>query len=194
MGKVFEDGIDERMTAWIARQRLFFVATAPSDGGHVNVSPKGPIETLRILGPDRVAYLDRIGSGAETAAHLRDDARITIMLCAFEGPPRIVRLHGRGTFVAADDPAFDERLAETGLASLDLPEANRAIVDVAVDRVSDSCGYGVPLMVYEGQREQTERWVSTKLRKEGPDAMRRYVEERNATSIDGLPAFDVVRR
>jgi len=194
MGKVFEDGIDERMTAWIARQRLFFVATAPSDGGHVNVSPKGPIETLRILGPDRVAYLDRIGSGAETAAHLRDDARITIMLCAFEGPPRIVRLHGRGTFVAADDPAFDERLAETGLASLDLPEANRAIVDVAVDRVSDSCGYGVPLMAYEGQREQTERWVSMKLRKEGPDAMRRYVEERNAMSIDGLPAFDVVRR
>ena len=194
MGKVFEDGIDERMTAWITRQRMFFVATAPSDGGHVNVSPKGPIETLRILGPDRVAYLDRIGSGAETAAHLRDDGRITIMLCAFEGPPRIVRLHGRGTFVAADDPAFDERLAETGLASLDLPEANRAIVDVAVDRVSDSCGYGVPLMAYEGQREQTERWVSTKLRKEGPDAMRRYVEERNATSIDGLPAFDVVRR
>ena len=194
MGKVFEDGIDERMTAWIARQRLFFVATAPSDGGHVNVSPKGPIETLRILGPDRVAYLDRIGSGAETAAHLRDDARITIMLCAFEGPPRIVRLHGRGTFVAADDPAFDERLADTGLASLDLPEANRAVVDVAVDRVSDSCGYGVPLMAYERQREQTERWVSTKLRKEGPDAMRRYVEERNAMSIDGLPAFDVVRR
>src|SRR5215211_3056458 len=194
MGKVFEDGIDERMTAWIARQRLFFVATAPSDGGHVNVSPKGPIETLRILAPDRVAYLDRIGSGAETAAHLRDDARITIMLCAFEGPPRIVRLHGRGTFVAADDRAFDERLAETGLASLDLPEANRAIVDVAVDRVSDSCGYGVPLMAYEGQREQTERWVSMKLRKEGPDAMRRYVEERNAMSIDGLPAFDVVRR
>jgi Pyridoxamine 5'-phosphate oxidase len=194
MGKVFEDGIDERMTAWIARQRLFFVATAPSDGGHVNVSPKGPIETLRVLAPDRVAYLDRIGSGAETAAHLRDDGRITIMLCAFEGPPRIVRLHGRGTFVAADDPAFGERLAEAGLESLDLAEANRAIVDVAVDRVSDSCGYGVPLMAYERQREQTERWVSTKLRKEGPDAMRRYVEERNATSIDGLPAFDVVRR
>src|ERR671910_765969 len=140
MAKVFES-IDERLEAWIARQRLFFVATAPSDGGHVNVSPKGPIETLRVLGPDRVAYLDRIGSGAETAAHLRDDGRITIMLCAFEGPPRIVRLHGSGTFVAADDPAFEERLAETGLESLDLPEAKRAIVDVAVDRVSDSCGY-----------------------------------------------------
>jgi hypothetical protein len=194
MGKVFDDGIDERMRAWIARQRLFFVATAPSDGGRVNVSPKGPIETLRILGPDRVAYLDRIGSGAETAAHLRDDGRITIMLCAFEGPPRIVRLHGRGTFIAADDPSFTERLAQTGLDGLDLPEVNRAIVDVEVDRVSDSCGYGVPLMAFEGPREQTERWPQTKLRKEGPDALRRYVEERNATSIDGLPAFDVVRR
>ena len=194
MGKVFEDGIDERMTAWIARQRLFFVATAPSEGGRVNLSPKGPIETLRVVGPDRVAYLDRIGSGAETAAHLRDDGRITIMLCAFEGPPRIVRLHGRGAFVAADDPAFAQRLAETGFDELDLPEVNRAIVDVAVERVSDSCGFGVPLMAYEGPREQTERWARTKLRKEGPDALRRYVEDRNATSIDGLPAFDVARR
>jgi len=194
MGKVFEDGIDERMTAWIGRQRLFFVATAPRDGGRVNLSPKGPIETLRVLGPDRVAYLDRIGSGAETAAHLRDDGRITIMLCAFEGPPRIVRLHGRGTFVAADDPDFAQRLAQTGLDDVDLPEVHRAIVDVAVERVSDSCGYGVPLMAYEGPRDQTERWARTKLRKEGPEAMRRYVEERNATSIDGLPAFDVARR
>jgi hypothetical protein len=191
MGKVFEHGIDERMTAWIARQRLFFVATAPSDGGRVNLSPKGPIETLRVLGPRRVAYLDRIGSGAETAAHLRDDGRITMMLCAFEGPPRIVRLHGHGTFTAADEPSFAERLAETGLDALDLPEVRRAIVDVAVERVSDSCGYGVPLMAYEGQREHTARWAQTKLRKDGPDALRRYVEQHNASSIDGLPAFDV---
>jgi hypothetical protein len=190
MSKVFEDGIDERMAAWIARQRLFFVATAPSNGGRVNLSPKGPIGTLRVLGPHRVAYLDRIGSGAETAAHLRDDGRITIMLCAFEGPPRIVRLHGRGTFTAAGDPSFGEHLTRTGLDPLGLPEVNRAIVDVEVERVSDSCGYGVPIMVYEGEREQTARWAQTKLRKEGPDALRRYVEERNATSIDGLPAFD----
>src|SRR4030095_15801589 len=104
MSKVFEDGIDERIAAWIGRQRLFFVATAPSDGGRVNLSPKGPIETLRVLGPHRVAYLDRIGRGAETAAHLRAPRRITIMLCAFEGPPRIVRLHGRGRLTPADDP------------------------------------------------------------------------------------------
>jgi len=193
MSKVFEDGIDERMAAWIARQRLFFVATAPRDGGRVNLSPKGPIETLRVLGPHRVAYLDRIGSGAETAAHLRDDGRITIMLCAFEGPPRIVRLHGRGAFTPAGDPSFEQRLAQTGLDPLGLPEVNRAIVEVDVERVSDSCGYGVPLMAYEGEREQTTRWARTKLRKEGPDALRRYVEERNATSIDGLPAFDVAQ-
>ena len=189
MAKVF-DGIDERLAAWIAAQRLFFVATAPSAGGHVNVSPKGPIETLGVVGPDRVAYLDRIGSGAETAAHLRDDGRITIMLCAFEGPPRIVRLHGLGSFVAAGDPGFAQRLAETGLQDVDLPEVRRAVVDVAVQRVSDSCGYGVPLMTFEGQRPQTARWAQTKLRKEGPDALKRYVEAKNARSIDGLPAFD----
>src|SRR4029450_1046465 len=150
MSKVFEDGIDERMAAWIARQRLFFVATAPRAGGRVNLSPKGPIETLRVIGPPRVAYLDRIGSGAETAAHLRDDGRITIMLCAFEGPPRIVRLHGRGAVTPAGDPSFEQRLAQTGLDPLGLPEVNRAIVDVEIERVSDSCGFGVPLMAYEG--------------------------------------------
>jgi hypothetical protein len=189
MGKVF-DGIDERLAAWIAAQRLFFVATAPSAGGHVNVSPKGPIETLSVVGPDRIAYLDRIGSGAETAAHLRDDGRITIMLCAFEGPPRIVRLHGRGSFLTAGDPGFAQRLAEAGLERVDLPELRRAVVDVTVERVSDSCGYGVPLMHFDGHRPQTEAWARTKLRKEGPDALRRHVEARNATSIDGLAAFD----
>jgi len=189
MGKVF-DAIDEHLADWIARQRLFFVGTAPSAGGNVNVSPKGPIETLRVVGPERVAYLDRVGSGAETAAHLRDDGRITIMLCAFEGPPRIVRLHGRGRVVAADAPGFEALVAETGLDGLDLPEVSRAVVDVAVHRVSDSCGFGVPLMRFEAHRPQTARWVETKLRKEGPDAMRRYVEERNGRSIDGLPAFD----
>src|SRR3954447_13518462 len=107
MGKVFE-GIDEPLAAWIGRQRLFFVGTAPSGGGgHVNVSPKGPIESLKVLDPRTVAYLDVIGSGAETIAHLRDNGRIVVMLCAFEGPPRILRLHGRGTVLPADAVAFD---------------------------------------------------------------------------------------
>ena len=95
--------IDDKLAAWIGRQQMFFVGTAPSgDGGHVNVSPKGPIESLRILDPHAVAYQDVIGSGAETIAHLRDNGRIVVMLCAFEGPPRILRLHGRGTVLPAD--------------------------------------------------------------------------------------------
>src|SRR5919112_6411277 len=107
MAKVFES-IDERLEAWIARQRMFFVGTAPSGGVHVNVSPKGPIETLRVLDGRTVAYLDLVGSGAETIAHLRDNGRIVIMLCAFQGPPRIVRIHGRGEAVHADDERFGE--------------------------------------------------------------------------------------
>src|SRR4051812_39916058 len=99
MGKVHEE-IDEKLAAWIGRQRLFFVATAPSDGGHVNVSPKGPIRTFRIVDPLTVEYDDHVGSGAETAAHLRQNGRICLMFCAFEGPPRIVRLHGRAEVVA----------------------------------------------------------------------------------------------
>jgi hypothetical protein len=110
MGKIF-DGVDERLERWMAAQPMFFVGTAPLDSdGHVNVSPKGPIDSLRVLGPSRVAYLDMVGSGAETVAHLRENGRIVIMLCAFEGPPRIVRLHGHGSVVVAGDPRFDELL------------------------------------------------------------------------------------
>ena len=109
MAKIF-DAIDARLAAWIARQRMFFVATAPSgDGGHVNVSPKGPIETLRVLDEHTVAYLDLVGSGAETVAHLHDNGRIVVMLCAFEGPPRIVRLHGRGQVLEADADRLPRR-------------------------------------------------------------------------------------
>src|SRR5919204_6239700 len=111
MGKIF-DTIDERLAAWIARQRMFFVGTAPSgDGGHVNVSPKGPIEALRVLDGHTVAYLDLVGSGAETIAHLRENGRIVIMLCAFEGGPRIVRLHGHGEVLGADAVDFPDATA-----------------------------------------------------------------------------------
>ena len=151
MGKTF-DGIDDKLVAWIARQRMFFVATAPSGGdGHVNVSPKGPIESLRILAPRRVSYLDLIGSGAETVAHLRENGRIVVMLCAFEGPPRVVRLHGRGEVVPIGDPRFRELEAHFDLDAVPAAvEAARAIVVVEVERVADSCGYGVPLMRNEG--------------------------------------------
>jgi hypothetical protein len=190
MGKLY-DTIDDSLAAWIGRQRMFFVGTAPSGGdGHVNVSPKGPIETLRVAGARRVAYLDIVGSGAETMAHLRDNGRIVVMLCAFEGPPRIVRLHGRAEAVAAGDPRFDQLVGELGLAVDGPPERLRSLVVVDVERIADSCGFGVPLMQYEGERPQGVAWAETKLRKGGPDALSEYVAQKNETSIDGLPAFD----
>ena len=192
MGKVF-DGIDSKLAVWIARQRMFFVGTAPSGGdGHVNVSPKGPIESVRIFGPKRVGYIDLIGSGAETVAHLRENGRVVIMLCAFEGPPRIVRLHGRGEVIQVGDPRFCELEAQFDLALVPAAaaEAARAIILVEVERVSDSCGYGVPLMRYEGERPQQLAWIDRKLRQGGEDALMDYVAEHNAVSIDGLPALE----
>jgi hypothetical protein len=168
VGKVYES-IEPKLAAWIGRQRLFFVATAPTSGGHVNLSPKGPIGSLRIVDEHTVEYVDHVGSGAETAAHLRENGRICVMLCAFEGPPRIVRLHGRGEVVAAEDPA----------------DGVRATVRVHIDRIADSCGFGVPLMEYVGERPQRDAWLEAK----GADGLRDYVRDRNGESIDGFPAF-----
>ncbi len=191
MGKVFEV-IDERLERWIAAQTMFFVGTAPLDpDGHVNVSPKGPIGSLRVLGPSRVAYLDLVGSGAETVAHLRENGRIVIMLCAFDGPPRIVRLHGRGSVVQAGDPGFDELLSSLDFDVDGVPEARRSIVLVELDRIADSCGYGVPVMRYEGRREHLDLWAAKKLRVGGPDALLDYQREMNELSIDGLPAVEL---
>jgi hypothetical protein len=191
MGKVF-DGIDEQLERWIAAQAMFFVGTAPlGSDGHVNVSPKGPIESLRVLGPRSLAYLDAVGSGAETIAHLRENGRIVIMLCAFEGPPRIVRLHGRGSVVIASDPGFAELLDVCGFAEPAVPEMRRAIVTVELDRVADSCGYGVPQMAYQGRRQHLELWAAKKLRVGGPDALVEYQRETNLVSIDGLPAVEL---
>ncbi len=181
MAKVF-DGIDERQREWIAQQALFFVGTAPLAGdGHVNVSPKGPIGSLRVLDEHTVAYLDLVGSGAETVAHLHDNGRIVVMLCAFEGPPRIVRLHGRGEVLEADAVEFPDATA--------LPQQHRTVIRVAVERIADSCGFGVPLMAYEGERPQSLAWAQSKLAKGGPGALDEYVAEKNAVSIDGLPAL-----
>ncbi len=169
MGKVHAS-IDEKLAVWIGRQRVFFVATAPSEGGRVNVSPKGPIDTLHVVDGHTVEYVDHIGSGAETIAHLRDNGRICLMLCAFDGPPRIVRLPGRGEVVPAAD----------------VGDGTRGTIRVEVDRISDSCGYGVPLMEYVGGRPQRDAWIARK----GADGLRAYVGEKNAVSIDGLPAVD----
>jgi Pyridoxamine 5'-phosphate oxidase len=190
MGSTF-DGVDERLSEWIARQPLFFVATAPLRAdGHINASPKGPIGSLRVLDPTTVAYLDLTGSGAETVAHLRENGRIVIMLCAFEGPPRIVRLHGRGEAISPDDPRFDDLLARCRFAEPEVEQARRAIVRVEVTRVADSCGYGVPLMRYEGERPHMDAWASKRLRSQGEDALMLYRAQKNARSIDGLPAVE----
>jgi hypothetical protein len=183
------NAIDDRLAGWIADQAMFFVATAPrADDGHVNVSPKGPIGTLRILGPHRVAYLDVTGSGAETIAHVRENGRVVVMLCAFAGPPRIVRLHGHGRVVQPGDEGWDALLAEAAFEEATVAEARRAVVDVDVRRIADSCGYGVPLMTYEGERPHGRLSDAKRLRTGGPDAIARYRAERNARSIDGLPA------
>ncbi|HET9103624.1 MAG TPA: pyridoxamine 5'-phosphate oxidase family protein [Solirubrobacteraceae bacterium] len=183
MGKVYEQ-IEPFLADWIGRQPMFFVGSAPSgDSGHVNISPKGPIGTLRVLGPHTVAYLDLVGSGAETVAHLRENGRIVVMFCAFQGAPRILRLHGRG-----------EVLAPGAIDFPDAPELpapmNRAVIRVDVERIADSCGYGVPLMRFEAERENTRRWAEGKLRKGGPNALEAYKAAMNARSIDGLPALE----
>ena len=144
-----------------------------------------------MIGPRTLAYLDMVGSGAETIAHLRENGRIVIMLCAFEGPPRIVRIHGRGEVVFPADERFDELLADCRFEEPAAAEARRAIIVVEATRISDSCGYGVPLMSRQGQREHADLWAAKKLRTGGPDALRDYQREKNAASLDGLPAVEV---
>ena len=182
------DQIDETLAAWIARQPMYFVGSAPlAADGHVNLSPKGPGSTLQVLGPHVVAYLDYTGSGAETIAHVRENGRIVVMLCAFEGPPQIIRLHGTGAMVRADDPRFEALLER--FPDQPLPRASlRSIVYVDVTRIAKSCGYSVPLMSYAGERPHMPAWTDKKLRSGGTGALDAYRAETNATSIDGLPA------
>lgn len=179
MGKLFEQ-IDQALEDFIRAQKMFFVATAPLDGaGHVNVSPKG-LDTLRVLDPQTMAYLDYVGSGAETVAHLRENGRIVLMLCAFQGAPRIVRFHGRGSVFEPHDPEFNQL---RGLFPAD--PAGRTIVRISIDRIADSCGYGVPLYAFEGSRSQLSDWAARK----GPQGLHEYQVQKNRISIDGLPAL-----
>jgi len=189
VAQTFEE-ISDHHREWVSRQSMFFVATAPLGAdGHVNLSPKGPIGSLRILGPRRVAYLDVGGSGAETIAHVRENGRIVIMLCAFQGPPRILRFHGSARVVVRDEAGFDDLLAEGRFEDASLPEARRAIVDVDVTRVSDSCGYTVPLMSVEGERQHHQLSAAKRLRNVGETGYWEHRLSTNATSIDGLPAL-----
>ena len=180
MAKTFEL-IDDKLAGFIDRQKVFFVATAPGKHeGHVNLSPKGVDGTFTVIDGRTVAYLDIIGSGIETVAHLRNDGRIVIMFCAFEGPPRIVRLHGRGSVVLPGDSEWEELMARFPPR----PGA-RSVIRVAVERISDSCGFGVPLMSYAGERGQLADWVNRKTEEELAD----YRAKKNALSIDGLPGL-----
>jgi len=179
MGKLY-DAIDAPLADFIARQRIYFVATAPLAGdGHVNLSPKG-LDSFVVLDPRTVAYLDLTGSGVETIAHLRENGRITICFCAFEGPPKILRLYGRGAVIEPGHPDFAALRVRFGDFS-----GVRSVIRVALDRIADSCGYGVPLYRYEGERVQLGEWA----RKKGEAAVAAYRLERNAVSIDGLPGL-----
>ncbi len=172
------DVISDELCEWIERQPMFFVGTAPlSAQGHVNLSPKG-LDSFRVLGPTRVAYLDLTGSGAETIAHLRENGRITIMFCAFAGPPRILRLYGTGTPHPHGSAGFDRLVA--GFAPL---SGMRAVIEVDVDRIQTSCGFGVPEMERAEQRRRLLDWAEAK----GP--LEEYWGRKNSTSIDGLPSL-----
>jgi len=188
VGKIYER-IDEHQRAWIARQSLFFVGTAPLGAdGHLNVSPKGPIGSLRVLDDHSVAYLDAYGSGTETIGHLRENGRIVVMLCAFEGPPRILRLHGHGRVLLSGTPEYEQLLASASFEDPSTTGSRRAIVVVDVTRISDSCGYGVPEMSFVRNRDHLPLAHAKKELVNG-ERYREVQVTRNAFSIDGLPAL-----
>jgi hypothetical protein len=179
MGKLFST-ITPQLKDWLEAQKIFFVATAPlSADGHINCSPKG-LDSFRILDDNTVAYQDLTGSGAETIAHLRENGRIVVMFCAFDGPPRIVRLHGIGEIVTPDNQEFPP------LDSLFHHHAGtRAYIRIRLDRISDSCGYAVPLYDFRQDRDVLDKWTDAK----GEDGLTTYRDAKNKLSIDGLQAL-----
>ena len=180
MGRIHAT-IDEGLQRFLTAQPVFFVATAPlAADGHVNLSPKGLRGSFAVIDELTVAYLDLTGSGIETIAHLRDNGRITLMFCAFDGPPRIVRLYGRGAAVRPDDERF-------GTLTSKFPDRRgaRAVIVVEVDRVADSCGYQVPRMDYVDERTALDEWADRK----NDESIASYRAEKNAHSIDGLPGL-----
>ena len=172
--------ISPQLADWWRAQPMFFVATAPAGSdGHVNLSPKGH-DTLRILDANRVAYLDLTGSGVETIAHLRENGRITLMACAFNGNPRISRIYGTGSVFPVGSSEFDARADDFP----DLP-GRRAIIEIDVERVTTSCGYAVPLMDLVADRDRLIEWAE----KKGDDGIEEYWSKKNRESIDGLPGL-----
>ncbi|MEV5029959.1 pyridoxamine 5'-phosphate oxidase family protein [Paenibacillus sp. LPE1-1-1.1] len=177
MGKQF-DAILPQHEAFIRQQHIFFIGSAPlSAEGHVNLSPKGH-DSLRILSANRVAYLDLTGSGNETSAHLEENGRVTVMFCAFDGAPNIMRLYGKGTVVLPDSPGWE------ALYPLFTPiPGARQIIDIEVHKVQTSCGYSIPFMSYTGERDTLQRWSV----QQGEEGLKSYRKEKNQKSIDGMP-------
>ena len=180
MGKEYAE-IDGPVRDWIAQQKMFFVSTAPLAGdGLVNVSPKG-METFCVLGPRTVAYLDLTGSGVETIAHLKENGRITIMMCAFEGPPKIFRFYGKGEVLEVGSEGYAELIPQ-----FDASIGARSIIRVEIDLIRDSCGYSIPFYDYTGERDVLSKWSDSK----GEEGVRQYQQENNLESLDGLPGVE----
>ncbi|MEV8637354.1 pyridoxamine 5'-phosphate oxidase family protein [Streptosporangium sp. NPDC051023] len=179
MGKI-HDRLNDRLREFIEAQPVYFIATAPEQGGHVNVSPKGYANTFHIIDDTTVAYLDLDGSGVETISHLRQNGRITVMFCAFSGPPNILRLYGTGRVVVPEDPEFPELIKKFG------PHPGvRSIIVVDCDRISDSCGFSVPFMSFDKDRPLLDEWAERK----DVQQRRAYRAKNNRESIDGLPGL-----
>jgi len=177
MGK-FHDSINDSHRKFIARQKMFFVSTAPLSGsGHINLSPKG-LDSFHVFSANRVAYMDLIGSGNETSAHILENGRITIMFCAFDGPPNILRLYGTGYTVLPGDAEWAELSAH-----FTLTPGTRQIIVAAIHKVQTSCGYSVPLYNYAGERDHAEQWANAK----GEEGLKLYQAQKNLVSLDGLP-------
>ncbi len=174
--------IDAKLSKWILKQKIFFVATAPlTEKGHINCSPKG-LDSFRILNEHSVAYQDLVGSGAETIAHIRENKRIVIMFTAFDGPPKIVRLWGEGEVITFTHPEYET------IASQFKPRRGvRSYIRIQLTRIADSCGYSVPLYEFQGDRDVLDKWVDSK----SDDGVKDYIRKNNAKSIDGLDALDV---
>ncbi|KAJ2784489.1 hypothetical protein H4R18_001111 [Coemansia javaensis] len=184
----FREGLTDADQAWVRKQRIYFLATAPrGGGGHVNASPKG-YDTLRVVGSNRIVLLDGLGSGCETISHVRENGRITIMLCAFEGAPRIMRLFGRGTVHEPGTAAFDDLFEAHFAADWRSPDKYslvRSLIDVRLDLVGQSCGFGVPLMEYKEDRATLINYAKSQPAEK--HAAKRA--ENNTLSIDGIPSF-----
>jgi hypothetical protein len=177
MGKFFDTILDQHKT-FISKQKMFFVATAPlSHCGHVNLSPKG-MDVFRVFENNKVAYMDIVGSGNETSAHLLENGRVTFMFCAYDGPPNILRLYGRGYTILPGDAEW-----QSFAPRFEMVLATRQIIVADIDKLQTSCGFSVPFYTYAGERDHAQKWAENK----GQEGLEKYKAEKNLVSLDGLP-------